>query len=137
MKTSITLIALVALVAIVPMGCGPAGQSGGSSTGPKGPVVVLDDSNFAETIKEGVVLVDFWATWCGPCQTQGPIVENVSALVEGKAVVAKAPETASKFGIQSIPTLVVFKDGKPGKKFVGVTQADALVAAITEAVGSE
>ncbi|MCE9615350.1 MAG: thioredoxin [Lentisphaerae bacterium] len=113
---------------------------GHANTSPAGPVVVLDDKTFDSQIASGVVLVDFWATWCGPCRMQGPIVEQVAGQVQGKAKVAKldvdsAQAIAQRFGISSIPTLIVFKDGKPADQFVGVTQADALIAAINKAAG--
>ena len=105
-------------------------------------VVVLDESNFDSQVRNGVVLVDFWATWCRPCQIQGPIVEQVAEQVKGKAKVAKldvgsAAKVAQRFNIRSIPTLVVFKDGKPEKQFVGVTKAEILVSAITSALDSK
>ena len=94
--------------------------------------------NFAAQTAQGVMLVDFWAPWCGPCRRQGPIVEQVAEQLGAAAKIAKvnvdeAPKTAQKFGIESIPTLIVFKDGKPVKQFEGLTQAADLVAAIKAA----
>ena len=81
------------------------------------------------------VLIDFWAPWCGPCRTQGPILDQVSIQVGDTAVVGKVnvdeePALAQQFGVQAIPTLVLMKDGKVLQRFVGVQQADALVASL-------
>ncbi len=85
------------------------------------------DQNFeAEVLKsDKPVLVDFWAVWCGPCQMMGPIIEELAKEVGDKYKVGKLNvdenrETASKYGIMSIPTLIIFKDGKAVKQFVGV-----------------
>ncbi|MFS0725767.1 thioredoxin [Paenibacillus sp. 1P07SE] len=93
--------------------------------------VALTKDNFKSTIESGVSVVDFWAPWCGPCKMQLPIVEELSAEMEGQAVIAKVnvdeePEIASQFGVMSIPTLIVFKDGQPVDKMVGLQSKDSL-----------
>ena len=101
--------------------------------------VILNDQNFeAEVLKSEVpVLVDFWAAWCGPCKIIGPIIEEIAKDLEGKPVkVAKmnvddSPETPGKYGIMSIPTLIIFKGGKPVEQMVGVQPKDKLVEKLT------
>lgn len=85
------------------------------------------------------VLVDFWAVWCGPCQVQGPIVEEVAVAMGDKAKVGKLnvdenPMYAQKFGIMSIPTLLIFKGGNVVKQFIGVTSKDVLVGELNKAI---
>jgi len=82
------------------------------------------------------VLVDFWAAWCGPCRMVGPIIENVSNKVEGKAKVFKLnvdehPSIASSYGITGIPTVIVFKDGKVAKQMVGVQTEQTYLDSLT------
>ncbi|HUV64718.1 MAG TPA: thioredoxin, partial [Sedimentisphaerales bacterium] len=114
-----------------------------ASTSPSAPaeVMALNEANFDSQIRQGVVLVDFWATWCGPCRIQGPIVEQVAKQIGGAAKIAKldvdaATTIAQRFNIDSIPTLIVFKDGKPVQQFVGITEAETLVSAIQGALKS-
>lgn len=89
--------------------------------------VKLTSGNFAKTVREheGVVLVDFWATWCGPCIALAPTVEAVATKYKGRVTVGKLDideeeKLASEFGIRSIPTLLVFKNGKVVDKIVGL-----------------
>lgn len=100
-------------------------------------IIELNDSNFESETKTGAVLVDFWAPWCGPCRMQTPILEQIVGKVDGakiaKVNVDEAPALAAKFGVQSIPTLVVLKDGRPVKQMVGLQQAATLVAALNAA----
>jgi thioredoxin 1 len=100
-------------------------------------ILQLNGESFDATVKQGVVLVDFWAPWCGPCKMQLPILEEVAGRVAGRAIIAKvnvdeAPELADRLGIRSIPTLLLFKDGKQVKEFVG-TQSDAVLMSAIEA----
>ena len=91
----------------------------------------LDMNNFDAAISEGVTLVDFWATWCGPCRMQAPILEKLDAELGdsvkiGKVDVDENPMLAQRFGVMSIPTLIAFRDGQVVNQRVGVQSLDAL-----------
>jgi thioredoxin 1 len=94
--------------------------------------VEITDSNFEEIINsEKPVLVDFWAEWCGPCKMIGPLVEELANEFDGKAIIGKVdvdtnPEVSAKFGIRSIPTLLVFKGGEIVDKQVGAVPKSVL-----------
>ena len=101
-------------------------------------VTAITDANFAEKTKDGLVLIDFWAAWCGPCRMQTPILEKLAEEVHGdelkifKMDVDANPATPAEFGIMSIPTLLFKKDGQVVKKLVGVHSKDQLKAIVAE-----
>lgn len=94
-------------------------------------VYTSTDSNFARDTASGVILVDFWAPWCGPCQIMGPILEELAKVLGDKVHIMKhnvdnEPTIAGQFGIRSIPTMIIMKDGKPVDKVVGVHDVSEL-----------
>lgn len=104
-------------------------------------VLEVTDANFAEEVLNSTtpVLVDFWATWCGPCLRVAPIVEELAKDNAGKVKVVKlnvddAPESAGEFGVQSIPTLIVFKGGQEVERVVGAVPKSTLQAAIDKSL---
>lgn len=104
-------------------------------------VLHLTDKTFQETIEQTnlPVLVDFWASWCNPCKMLAPVIEEIAAEMDGKALVCKVDidennELASKFGIMSIPTLLYFKDGAIVNQTVGVLPKQAILDALKTAM---
>lgn len=98
-----------------------------------GKPIKLTDENFDKTIQEApIILVDFWAAWCGPCRMVAPILEELAEEYKGKVWVGKLnvdenPQTAMKYGATSIPTFWAFKNGKPVGRFVGAYPKPAFV----------
>jgi thioredoxin 1 len=95
-------------------------------------VRVLTDQNFQNKIKNGTVLVDFWAAWCMPCKLMVPVLNEVAEATDGKVIIAKVnvdeqKATAAKFGIRSIPTMILFRNGQEVKRIVGVKTRDYLM----------
>ncbi len=99
----------------------------------------LTEETFAEGIKNGVVLVDFYANWCGPCRMLAPVLEQVAEELKGKASIAKldidmAPTTTEGLEITSVPTVILFKNGKEVNRIVGLRDADFLLKFIRSAM---
>jgi thioredoxin 1 len=104
--------------------------------------VAVTDSTFQSEVLSSSqpVLVDFWATWCGPCRMVAPIVEEIASENNGKLKVAKVdvdanPQTAQQFGVMSIPTLIVFKGGQPVERLVGYMPKAKLMQALSPHLG--
>jgi len=96
---------------------------------------VLDNTNFIESIKDGVSLIDFWAPWCLPCNMQTPILESLKERIGDNVTIFKVnvdenPELADNYGIMSIPTLLLFKEGKLLKQLIGVHREEYLAEEI-------
>ena len=104
-------------------------------------LLILTDQNYKHQIKQGVVLIDFWAIWCQPCKIQGPIVsllaeENNNPEVKiAKLDIEKNPRAAQEFGIQNIPTMLILKDGKLVDKLVGMKSKKVLEKALEKVGG--
>ena len=95
----------------------------------------LSDQNFEHQIKSGIVLVDFWASWCMPCKMMAPVLNNLSEELTGNASVGKLDvdqnrSASAKYGVRSIPTLVLFKNGSEINRFVGVKSKEFLLKEI-------
>lgn len=100
-------------------------------------IVHVSDQNFAKETGEGLVLADFWAPWCGPCKMIAPVLEEIDGEMEEKVQIVKLDvdenqETAGKYGVMSIPTLLLFKDGDVVDQVIGFQPKEALVELINK-----
>jgi thioredoxin 1 len=95
-------------------------------------IKVLTDKNFNQQIKKGIILVDFWAEWCGPCKMMAPVLNDLAENLDsgksiGKLDVQEFQSLASTYKVRGIPTMILFKDGKEVNRFVGVKSKDFLL----------
>jgi thioredoxin 1 len=100
-------------------------------------IVNVTDQNFTEATSKGLVLADFWAPWCGPCKMIAPLLEEIDGEMEEKVQIVKLDvdenqETAGNFGVMSIPTLLLFKDGEVVDQVIGFQPKEALVDLINK-----
>ena len=103
-------------------------------------IQIVGADDFDTVTKSGVVLVHFFAPWCGPCRRQLPILEQIAPDFEGRAKIIKvdtdkAQSVAVRFGVQNIPTLIILKDGAEVARFVSIQQAETLKNALEKAIG--
>jgi thioredoxin 1 len=127
MKTFVIVVSILYTCVVV------AGNRKGD--GPGKNLIVLTDETFRKEIKKGIVVVDFWAVWCGPCKRQSPVIEELAFEERnrakfGKLDIDKNPEVSNLYQVSSIPTIIIYKDGKPAKTFVGLTPKQDIVKAL-------
>jgi len=127
-KTSITaIITLVLFLNLVSCKSGSSDKN----------IITFTTENFADETAKGVTMVDFWATWCMPCKAMAPVIEEIAAQTKGKVKVGKVDvdkngPLANQFGIQAIPTIIIFKDGQAVETLVGIQSKAALINAISK-----
>ena len=124
--------------------CGKCGAALTAAAAPYGKPITVTDQTFSQEILNtpGVVLLECWAPWCGPCRMIGPIMEQLAAEAQGLYRVAKLnvddnPRTAGQFQIQSIPTMLIFKDGKLVDRLIGAQPKPAIAARVTAQVAAK
>ena len=97
-------------------------------------VLKIDKNNITKSISDGISLIDFYADWCGPCKLLAPTVADIATnrpnLTVGKVNVDDSPELAAKYGIMSIPTLIIFKNGEPVDRIIGVRPLDTILSTL-------
>ena len=114
-------------------------QSACKSGSDSGLIKTLTTDNFAAETAQGVVMVDFWATWCMPCKAMAPVIDEIAEHTKGKVKVGKVDidkngPLANQFGVQAIPTIIIFDNGKAVETLVGIQSKEALINALSKYV---
>ena len=104
-----------------------------------GKVVELNDTNFEDQIKEGIVLVDFWAPWCGPCRAQNPVINKIAEEFSNKAKICKInvddhKKAAIQMKIKNIPNIIIFKDGVALMQIIGAKPKHQIIKALNTVI---
>lgn len=131
MRKNIYLVLLVLTATLGIVACKPGATNDN--------IVTLTTDNFSEQTATGVVMVDFWATWCMPCKAMAPVIDEIASQTKGKVKVGKVDidenkPLARQFGIQAIPTLIILKDGKQVETLVGMQSKESIVQALSKYV---
>ena len=131
MKKTIPIAILIFSIPLLFISCQPGS--------PHKDIITLTTGNFADETGKGIVLVDFWATWCKPCKAMAPVIEEIAGQTKGKVKVGKVDidtngPLANQYGIQAIPTIMIFKDGMPVQTLIGVQSKTALENALSKYV---
>mgnify|MGYP001012135102 CR=1 FL=1 len=137
MQTVLIIIGIIVVALIVLLFVAKAKMKNTPLVADHEKIVTLTEQNFQQRTKNKVVLVDFWATWCGPCKAIAPVLDELSAEYEGKARIVKIdvdqnPNLAAQYGIRSIPTLFVFKNGEKVDATMGMQPKAQLTALINK-----
>jgi thioredoxin 1 len=130
-----TLLTILISAVILPVSI--SGQKSENTQTSRDNVLILTDQNFLKTIKTGIVVVDFYASWCGPCKIFAPRLEEIAIEMGGKIKACKLDTdrnqlTSVKYNIKYLPTIIIFKNGNPEKRFVGLQEKATIVNAINE-----
>ena len=138
MKTLLTILTLALFVS----SCGKPAADKSATSAPSvqtaapsaaGIVKEVAEADFKTEISQGITIVDFWAPWCKPCLIQAPIMDQIAQSSAAKVIkvnIDKAESTVNGLGIETIPTVIIFKDGVEAERFVGLTEANEITAAI-------